>query len=95
MMQSSPTETQALPENSCLRPSTKRDERKRQLLWRIADHQRKIAALERELSRVELGLPEPYTFPDEPPGWLLKSHLQTVESEIGKHHGSSEEARQC
>ena len=83
MTPSSPTETQALPENSCLRPSTKRDERKRQLLWRIADHRRKIAALERELSRVELGLPEPFAFPDEPPGWLLKSHLKTVELALG------------
>jgi hypothetical protein len=85
MTHSSSGETRESYGTSCAKPSMtpEREIRKRQIIHRLRVLRSSMAALERELSRVELGLAEPFAFPDDPPAWLLKSNPKTVESALG------------
>ncbi len=77
MTQSSNTETQASCGTYCETPSMtpERALRKRQIIHRLKVLRANMAALERELSRVELGLPEPFSFGDDwVPPFVRKGH---------------------
>lgn len=51
------------------------EQRKRQILYRIKGLRANLAELERELNRVELGLPEPYRYdPEWLPPFIRRGH---------------------
>ena len=67
----SPLELDTLLDNS-VKPLTK-EERKRQLLHRIKSMRAELVSVERELARVDLGLPEPFKIGGDVPDWLRRS----------------------
>jgi hypothetical protein len=66
----SPLELDTLLDNF-VKPLTK-EERKRQLLHRIKSMRAELVSVERELARVDLGLPEPYKIGNDVPDWLRR-----------------------
>jgi len=75
MQQSSNTETQDSCANSCETLSMTRDLRKTSIILQIKQARAHLAALERELGRVDLGLPEPFRFDDDwVPPFVRKDH---------------------
>lgn len=67
MTRSSDSVTTDSSENSCSRPSMtpERAQRKSQIIHQLKTLRANVESLERELSRVELGLPEPFKFGDD------------------------------
>lgn len=69
-------ELDTLLDNS-VKPLTK-GERKRQLLHRIKVMRAELVSVERELARVDLGLPEPYKIGNDVPDWLRRKDEEGI-----------------